>query len=67
MALIVPPDSGKVYIAQGVELTLFKMGCTAMYRSIFDAVRDFSHDEAFQGHEQGMGQSRSQIRSSSTL
>ena len=29
-------------------------GFTVLYRSIFDAVRDFLHDEAFEGHDRVM-------------
>jgi len=33
---------------------LIKSGYTVLYRSIFDAVRDFLHDEAFEGHDKVM-------------
>ena len=52
--LVGPPGTGKSHIAQGVGLALIKAGCTVLYRSIFDAVRDLLHDEAFEGHEKVM-------------
>ncbi|MCR9291869.1 MAG: ATP-binding protein [bacterium] len=30
---------------------LIREGFTVYYRSIFDCVRDFLHDEAFEGHD----------------
>jgi DNA replication protein DnaC len=33
---------------------LVHAGFTVLYRSIFDAVRDFLHDEAFEGHDRIM-------------
>src|SRR5690606_17595183 len=35
---------------------LIKSGFTVFYRSIFDAVRDLMHDEAFEGHDKVMAQ-----------
>ena len=52
--LIGPPGTGKSHIAQGIGLALIKAGSTVLYRSIFDAVRDFLHDEAFEGHDKVM-------------
>ena len=52
--LVGPPGTGKSHIAQGVGLALIKAGFTVLYRSIFDAVRDLLHDEAFEGHEKVM-------------
>jgi DNA replication protein DnaC len=49
--LLGPPGVGKSHLAQGVGLALIKAGCTVLYRSIFDAVRDLLHDEAFEGHD----------------
>ena len=40
--------------AQAVGLALIRAGSTVLYRSIFDAVRDFLHEEAFEGHERVM-------------
>jgi len=52
--LVGPPGTGKSHIAQGIGLALIKAGSTVLYRSIFDAVRDFLHDEAFEGHDKVM-------------
>ena len=52
--LVGPPGTGKSHIAQAVGLALVKTDCTVLYRSIFDAVRDFLHDEAFEGHDKVM-------------
>lgn len=49
--LIGPPGVGKSHIAQSVGRQLIRDGFTVYYRSIFDCVRDFLHDEAFEGHE----------------
>ena len=52
--LIGPPGVGKSHIAQAIGLAVVKAGYTVLYRSIFDAVRDLLHDEAFEGHERMM-------------
>jgi len=49
-----PPGVGKSHLAQGIGLKLIHAGWTVLYRSIFDAVRDLLHDEAFEGHERVM-------------
>jgi len=46
-----PPGTGKSHIAQALGYQAIKCGMTALYRSIFDVVRDFLHDEAFAGHD----------------
>lgn len=46
-----PPGVGKSFLAQAIGLALIKSGFTVLYRSIFDAVRDLLHDEAFEGHD----------------
>jgi DNA replication protein DnaC len=46
-----PPGVGKSFLAQAIGLALIKAGFTVLYRSIFDAVRDLLHDEAFEGHD----------------
>jgi DNA replication protein DnaC len=51
-AIIVgPPGVGKSHIAQSIGHQLIRDGYTVYYRSIFDCVRDFLHDEAFEGHD----------------
>ena len=45
---------GKSHLAQAIGHHLIRAGHTVLYRSIFDAVRDFLHDEAFDGHEKVM-------------
>jgi DNA replication protein DnaC len=49
--LLGPPGTGKSHIAQGVGYQAIKAGFTVLYRSIFDVVRDFLHDEAFAGQD----------------
>ena len=49
--LVGPPGVGKSHIVQSVGRELIRAGCTVFYRSIFDSVRDFLHDEAFEGHD----------------
>ena len=49
--LIGPPGTGKSFIAQAVGYSAIKQGLLVLYRSIFDVVRDFLHDEAFDGHD----------------
>lgn len=52
--LMGPPGVGKSHIAQALGGQLIKAGYTVFYRSIFDAVRDLLHDEAFDGHDKVM-------------
>ena len=52
--LVGPPGVGKSHLAQAVGRQLIRTGVTVFYRSIFDAVRDLLHDEAFDGHEKAM-------------
>jgi DNA replication protein DnaC len=49
--LLGPPGTGKSHLVQGVGLAAIRSGFTVYYRSIFDVVRDFLHDEAMEGHE----------------
>jgi DNA replication protein DnaC len=49
-----PPGTGKSHLAQAIGYQAIKSGFTVRYRSIFDAVRDFLHDEAFAGQENVM-------------
>lgn len=52
--LIGPPGVGKSHLVQSIGYQLIKVGLTVYYRSIFDCVRDFLHDEAFEGHDRIM-------------
>ena len=52
--LIGPPGTGKSHLVQGIGYQLIKLGHQVLYRSIFDVVRDFLHDEAMEGHERVM-------------
>lgn len=54
--LVGPPGVGKSHLCQAIGLTLIKAGFSVLYRSIFDAVRDLLHDEAFDGHDRVMAQ-----------
>jgi DNA replication protein DnaC len=49
-----PPGVGKSHLAQAIGRKLVHAGLSVLYRSIFDAVRDFLHDEAFEGHDKIM-------------
>ena len=44
--LIGPPGVGKSFVAQAVGYQAIRQGFVVLYRSIFDLVRDFLHDEA---------------------
>ena len=46
-----PPGTGKSHLAQAIGLAAIRSGHTVYYRSIFDTVRDFLHDEALAGQE----------------
>lgn len=52
--LCAPPGTGKSHLVQGIGYHLIKQGKLVLYRSIFDVVRDFLHDEAMDGHERIM-------------
>nr|WRX36707.1 hypothetical protein [uncultured bacterium] len=52
--LVGPPGVGKSHLVQSIGRELIREGCTVYYRSIFDCVRDFLHDEAFEGHDKIM-------------
>lgn len=49
--LLGPPGVGKSYLCQAIGYAAIKAGFIVLYRSIFDLVRDFLHDEAFGGEE----------------
>lgn len=46
-----PPGTGKSHLAQAIGISAIRCGFTVYYRSIFDTVRDFLHDEAMDGHD----------------
>ena len=46
-----PPGVGKSHLAQALGYQAIKMDFVVLYRSVFDVVRDFLHDEAFGGEE----------------
>jgi DNA replication protein DnaC len=46
-----PPGTGKSHLCQALGMCAIRCGMTVYYRSIFDTVRDFLHDEAMEGHE----------------
>jgi DNA replication protein DnaC len=49
--LMGPPGVGKSFVVQAVGYQAIKQGFVVLYHSIFDLVRDFLHDEAFDGQE----------------
>ena len=46
-----PPGTGKSHLVQAVGNLVVRAGFTVLYRSIFDLVRDFLHDEAVAGQD----------------
>ena len=46
-----PPGTGKSHLSQAIGIAAIRSGYTVYYRSIFDTVRDFLHDEAMEGHD----------------
>jgi DNA replication protein DnaC len=49
--LIGPPGTGKSFLTQAIGYLAIKQGLAVLYRSIFDVVRDFLHDEVLEGQE----------------
>ena len=49
--LIGPPGLGKTHLAQALGYQAIKMDFTVKYRSVFDLVRDFRQDEAYDGND----------------
>src|ERR1043165_5444361 len=41
-----PPGTGKSFLVQAIAFQAIKQGCVVLYRSIFDVVRDFLHEDA---------------------
>lgn len=54
LLLVGPPGVGKSFLVQAIGNQAIKQGFIVRYRSIFDVVRDFLHDEAFEGQEKVM-------------
>jgi DNA replication protein DnaC len=52
--LVGPPGVGKSHLVQAIGRQMVHAGFSVFYRSIFDTVRDFLHDEAFEGHDRVM-------------
>ncbi|QEG40778.1 IS21-like element helper ATPase IstB [Roseimaritima ulvae] len=46
-----PPGTGKRHLAQAIGHAVIRSGALVFYRSVFDVVRDFLHDEAMGGEE----------------
>lgn len=46
-----PPGTGKSHLVQAIGYRAIQSGFTVFYRSIFDVVRDFLHDEALAGQD----------------
>jgi len=46
-----PPGTGKSHLVQALGYQAIKAGYVVLYRSIFDVVRDFLHDETLGGEE----------------
>jgi DNA replication protein DnaC len=53
--LLGPPGTGKSHLAQALGYQAIRAGLVVLYRSIFDVVRDFLHDEAFEGQDKVLG------------
>lgn len=51
LLLLGPPGTGKSHLVQALGYQAIKAGFTVLYRSIFDVVRDFLHDEALAGQD----------------
>jgi DNA replication protein DnaC len=49
--LLGPPGIGKSHVVQAIGYHGLKAGFVVLYRSIFDLVRDFLHDEALGGED----------------
>ena len=47
--LLGPPGVGKSHLAQAIGHAIIRSGMTVLYRSIFDLVREFLHDDAVEG------------------
>lgn len=47
--LLGPPGTGKSHVVQSLGMQAIRCGYEVLYRSIFDLIRDFLHDEAMSG------------------
>jgi DNA replication protein DnaC len=56
LLLLGPPGTGKSHLVQAIGYQAIKIGHSVLYRSIFDVVRDFLHDEAVGGEEKVLAQ-----------
>lgn len=52
--LLGPPGTGKSFLVQALGYLAIKQGFCVLYRSIFDVVRDFLHDQVSDGQEKGL-------------
>jgi DNA replication protein DnaC len=50
--LLGPPGTGKSFLVQALGQQVIKLGFTVLYRSIFDVVREFLHEQTVDGKEQ---------------
>jgi len=50
-----PPGLGKSHLVQAIGYQAIKAGFVVLYRSIFDVVRDFLHDDALGGEDKVLG------------
>jgi DNA replication protein DnaC len=46
-----PPGVGKSFLVQAIGYQAIKAGHVVLYRSVFDVVRDFLHDEVLSAEE----------------
>lgn len=49
--LLGPPGTGKSHLVQAIGYAMVHAGFAVLYRSIFDVVRDFLHDEVIGGED----------------
>jgi DNA replication protein DnaC len=52
--LLGPPGTGKSHVCQAVGRCAIQAGFSVLYRSIFDVVRDFLHEAAFDGDDKAL-------------
>jgi DNA replication protein DnaC len=48
------PGTGKTFLCQAIGYEAIKAGYVVLYRSVFDLVREFLHDEAVAGQDKVM-------------